>query len=179
EVLIAQDYSEGWADRFYDEILPALGDDRYLTVGGKPLLVLYRVGHIKDARAAIERWKQRAQEDGLGGAPLLAVLHSRHFEGLPRGVEDVLDGFVQFPPLTGIGLQSVKDLAGLPSRHPGDVYSYDAAVDSVDLATRAPHGLRIHPGVMPGWDNTARRGESAYVFHGANPLSFRRWLARA
>jgi hypothetical protein len=32
---------------------------------------------------------------------------------------------------------------------------------------------------MPGWDNTPRRGESAYVFHGANPLSFRRWLARA
>ena len=32
---------------------------------------------------------------------------------------------------------------------------------------------------MPGWDNTPRRRESAYVFHGANPLSFRRWLARA
>jgi hypothetical protein len=32
---------------------------------------------------------------------------------------------------------------------------------------------------MPGWDNTPRRGEAAYVFHGSNPLSFRRWLARA
>ena len=39
--------------------------------------------------------------------------------------------------------------------------------------------VRVHPGVMPGWDNTPRRGESAYVFHGANPLSFRRWTARA
>ncbi len=110
---------------------------------------------------------------------MLAVLHSRQFEGLPKGVEDVLDGFVRFPPLTGIGLQSVKGLAGLPARHAGDVYSYDAAVNSADLATTAPGGLRIHPGVMPGWDNTPRRRESAYVFHGANPLSFRRWLARA
>jgi hypothetical protein len=32
---------------------------------------------------------------------------------------------------------------------------------------------------MPGWDNAPRRAESAYVFHAANPLSFRRWLARA
>lgn len=179
EVLISQDYSEGWADRFYDDILPALSDERYVTVDGRPLLVLYRVGHIENARAAIQRWNERATEDGLGGLHVLAVLHSRQFEGLPKGVEDVLDGFVQFPPLTGIGLQSVKDLAGLTARHPGDVYSYDAAVNSADLATTVPGGLRVHPGVMPGWDNTPRRGESAYVFHGANPLSFRRWLARA
>ena len=32
---------------------------------------------------------------------------------------------------------------------------------------------------MPGWDNTPRRRDAAYVFHGANPLSFRRWLTRA
>ena len=42
-----------------------------------------------------------------------------------------------------------------------------------------PSGLPVYPGVMPGWDNTPRRGQDAYVFHGANPLSFRRWLSRA
>ena len=31
EVLIAQRYSDDWADRFYDDILPALGDPRYIT----------------------------------------------------------------------------------------------------------------------------------------------------
>ena len=31
---------------------------------------------------------------------------------------------------------------------------------------------------MPGWDNTARRGGHAYVFHGANSLSWRALLAR-
>jgi lipopolysaccharide biosynthesis protein len=180
DVLISQSYSERWADRFYDDILPALSDPRYLTVDGRPLLVLYRIGHIKDARAAIGRWKERAQDDGLGGLHVLAVAHSRQFEGLPRGIEDVIDGLVQFPPLAGIGLQSVRHLApGTSERLKGDVYSYDAAVDGADFTTTGPHGLRVHPGVMPGWDNTPRRGESAYVFHGANPLSFRRWVARA
>jgi len=180
DVLVAQSYTDGWADRFYDDILPALRDPRYITVDGRPLLILYRIGHIKDARAAIERWKERAQEDGLGGLHVLAVAHSRQFEGLPPGIEDVLDGLVQFPPLAGIGLRSVKNLApGVLASVKGDVYSYDAAVDSADLTTTGPHGLRIHPGVMPGWDNTPRRGESAYVFHAGNPLSFRRWVARA
>jgi hypothetical protein len=52
-------------------------------------------------------------------------------------------------------------------------------VDGAELATVGPHGLPLHPGVMPGWDNTARRGTQAYVFHGGNPVSFRRWLSRA
>jgi lipopolysaccharide biosynthesis protein len=180
EVLIAQSYSEGWADRFYDDILPALRDFRYLTVDGRPLLVLYRIGHIKNARAAIERWKERAKSDGFAGLHVLAVVHSWQFEGLPRGIEDVIDGLVQFPPLAGIGLHSLKNIAPRASASlKGDIYSYDAAVNSADLVTTGPTGLRIHPGVMPGWDNTPRRGGSAYVFHGANPLSFRRWLARA
>jgi lipopolysaccharide biosynthesis protein len=180
EVLIAQHYGDGWADRFYDDLFPALRDPRYLTVDGKPLLLLYRVGHIPNARTAIERWKQRADDDGLGGLHVLAVTHARLFEGLPNGVADVLDGLVQFPPLSGIGLQSVAALApGLSSGHTGDVYSYDAAVDGADLGTTGPHGLRVHPGVMPGWDNTPRRGDAAYVFHGSNPLSFRRWVKRA
>ena len=180
DVLIGQSYGDGWADQFYDDILPALGDERYLRVDGRPLLVLYRIGHMKDACAAVERWKERARSDGLGGLHVLAVVHSRQFEGLPHGVEDVIDGLVQFPPLAGIGLRSVKNLApGTSANLKGDLYSYDLAVDSADLATSGPHGLRVHPGVMPGWDNTPRRGEAAYVFHGSNPLSFRRWLARA
>jgi hypothetical protein len=61
----------------------------------------------------------------------------------------------------------------------GDIYSYDAAIDGADLRTTGIGGLRVHPGVMPGWDNTPRRGSAAYAFHGGNPVSFRRWLSRA
>ena len=180
DVLIRQSYNEGWADRFYDDIGPALRDPRYITVEGRPLLVVYRIGQVDGAREAIERWKERALDDGLGGLHVLAVNHAGHFEELPRSVEGVIDGLVQFPPLTGIGLQSVKKLAsGVARANKGDIYSYDAAVNSAELTTMSPSGLRVHPGVMPGWDNTPRRRDSGYVFHGANPLSFRRWVARA
>jgi lipopolysaccharide biosynthesis protein len=30
-----------------------------------------------------------------------------------------------------------------------------------------------------GWDNTARRGSRSYLFHGATPTNFRRWLRTA
>ena len=62
---------------------------------------------------------------------------------------------------------------------PGDYRFWLARNLDTALLSSGPHGLRVHPGVMPGWDNTPRRRDASYVFHGANPLSFRRWLARA
>jgi lipopolysaccharide biosynthesis protein len=178
DLLIEQTYPDGWYDAYYDAILPALRDPRYLRVDGKPLLVVYRAGAVPAAEKAFQVWRQRALDDGLGGLHLLGVTPSRDFEDLPAGVAGALDGLVRFPPGSGIGLQSVAALA--PDRTGGqDLYSYDACVDGADLSTHGPHGLRIHPGVMPGWDNTPRRGKDAYVFHGGNPVSFRRWMARA
>jgi lipopolysaccharide biosynthesis protein len=180
DVLLAQTYAAGWDKTFYDDLLPALRDPRYIQVDGKPLLVIYRLGQVPEARSVIDRWKQRAADDGLGGLHVLAVTPSRDFEGLPADVLGALDGLVRFPPGSGIGLQSVKNLApGITPGHTGDIYSFDAAADGADLRTTGPGGLRVHPGVMPGWDNTARRGLDAYVFHGGNPLTFRRWLSRA
>lgn len=180
EVLIPQSYEDGYADAFYDDVLPYLQDPRYLRVNGRPLLVIYRAGHLRNGREAILRWKQRALEDGLNGLCVLGVLPSRDFERLPASTAAALDGLLQFPPGSGIGLKSVAHLCpGLDPSHSGDVYSYDAAVDGASMASVGEHGLRVYPGVMPGWDNTARRDSAAYVFHGSNPLSYHRWLRKA
>lgn len=180
DVLIDQTYPPGWEDAFYDDLLPALRDHRYIRVDGKPLLVIYRLGQLPDGAGTIARWRRRAEEDGLGGLHVLAVTPSRDFEALPSTAAEAIDGLVHFPPGSGIGLQSLRDIApGLDPALSGDIYSYDAAVDGADLRTTGPHGLRVHPGVMPGWDNTPRRGSAAYAFHRGNPVSFRRWLSRA
>lgn len=178
DVLVEQTYPDGWYDAYYDAILPALRDPRYVRVDGKPMLVVYRAGAVPAAAKVFDVWRRRALDDGLGGLHVLGVTPSRDFEEMPGSVASALDGLVRFPPGSGIGLQSVAGLA--PDRTGAqDIYSYDACVDGADLSTSGPHGLRIHPGVMPGWDNTPRRGEDAYVFHGGNPVSFRRWFARA
>ena len=121
--------------------------------------MIYRVGEVKGAAKAIDRLRRRAADDGLGGLHVLGVLPSRDFPPVAADVASALDGWVHFPPGSGVGLHSVKsllpgDLAGLS----GDVHAYDAAVDGADLSTVGPFGLAQHPGVMPGWDNTARRG---------------------
>jgi lipopolysaccharide biosynthesis protein len=51
----------------------------------------------------------------------------------------------------------------------------DLAIDQLAIGSE---GFRYR-GVMTGWDNTARRGRNALVFHGATPTNFRRWLRAA
>ena len=44
---------------------------------------------------------------------------------------------------------------------------------------RSPAPFVRYRGVMPAWDNTARRGRSATVFIGHTPEIFRTWLTEA
>ena len=59
----------------------------------------------------------------------------------------------------------------------GLIYDYDAVI-AASLSRRFARGLegRVIAGVMPSWDNTARRRRAAHIAHGANPLRFEKWL---
>lgn len=180
DVLIPLDFSEGWKRRFYEDIRPALFDPRYITILGRPLLMIYRLDLLPDVRSAVCAWRHLAAQDGHEGLHVLGVLPSRDFGQVSPADYAELDGLVTFPPGSGVTLNSIANfIPASPKGFTGDVFSYDAAADSP--AVLAPSGVSVpvYAGVFPGWDNTARRGLDAYVFHGANQLAFRRWLQRA
>jgi lipopolysaccharide biosynthesis protein len=63
-----------------------------------------------------------------------------------------------------------------PADFEGAIYSYDAAIAGDLERYAAASSFPVHRGLMMGWDNTARRGNKATVFHGASPARFRYWL---
>lgn len=176
DVLIPQSFSPGWERRYVDDMAPYLADPRYIRVEGTPLLVIYRVDLLPDAISAIRRIRERADQVGVGPLHLLAVLPGRDFGVLPDGVAAEVDGLIAFPPGSGITLEHAPvpgpGNGGLGRDH---VLSYESAARRLpDLALGTWHRT-----VFPGWDNTARRGSSGYVFVGANAVSFRGWMQRA
>jgi lipopolysaccharide biosynthesis protein len=52
----------------------------------------------------------------------------------------------------------------------------DYADAVVSRASRAHPGHKLYRGVMPGWDNTARRQNQPYVLRDATPGAFQAWL---
>jgi lipopolysaccharide biosynthesis protein len=175
DVLIPQTYGEDWANRFWDDISPILKDPRYIRVNGAPMLTIYRMGQVPNQAETIQTWRRRAAEDGHSGLQIQAVMTSRDFEAIDSSVVNQLDALVAFPP--GSQVELVSLLGSIPPQFDtltGDVLSYDAAFTTSSV-TGNPSSLVI-PTVMPGWDNTARRGEAAYAFHGANAVTWARHL---
>ncbi|MEI6363431.1 MAG: glycoside hydrolase family 99-like domain-containing protein [Actinomycetes bacterium] len=178
DVLIPQTYGDGWATRFWDDISRALADPRYIRVDGKPMLVVYRIGEIPDAVDAIRIWRERARAAGHEDLFIAAVRPAREVAALSADVVNAVDALISFPPGGDISIQSIMSTVPKPCGvSGGDVMSYASAFDE-DLPVAGPGQPPILPGVMPGWDNTARRGADAYLFMGANPVSFAGALRR-
>ncbi len=179
DILMGQDYQAVPATEFIDDILKLLLDHRYMRVDGRPIIAVYRVAQIPRFSSVVERWRARAREAGIGELYVLSVDVAREFDGLAGGIrESGLDGTLGFAPhnLRWEWIESA-DLH-LDKRFKGNLMSYQAMVAD---AGRRLNSLDVdaYPGVMVGFDNTARRQWAPDIWYGSNPYTFRRWLAAA
>jgi hypothetical protein len=180
DVLIPQSFTDGWVDRFFDNVAVPMRDPRYVRVGGRPLLVVYRLDLLPEPTQTIARWREIARAEGLGGLHVVGVQAMRNFGRVDASVFEGVDAILEFPPLSGAELRELPDrLLGESEIEAGHVLSYRDARPGGRVADAVPSGVPVLRGVMPGWDNTARRGQDAYAFHGANPVTFAGHVRRA
>ena len=87
--------------------------------------------------------------------------------GLVQG-EDYLFGGTRGNLMGGNG--PTRDFKGL-------IYDYRAvAQHSLNQRYRRTLPQNTIAGIMPSWDNTARRGANGHIAYGGNPATFRAWL---
>jgi len=68
DVLLPQIYEPGWPARFAADVAPLMQDRRYVRIGGKPMLLIYRIGHLPNCIMAI-----RELREGLAAAGVVEV----------------------------------------------------------------------------------------------------------
>jgi glycosyltransferase involved in cell wall biosynthesis len=172
EVLLRQDFSRGWAERFIRELIPALTDDRYISVRGAPLLLIYRANLVPEIARVADRWREIvATEAGLD-LHLAAVQSFGITDPRPYG----LDAAVEFPPHTERFLMERSEMPGLNSGFAGYLEDFEAVMKH-QLAIELPE-YAWYRGVMPSWDNTARRGDLAHILVGSSPSLYQTWLRK-
>lgn len=174
EILLEQRHSPDGDERFLRDLLPALRDPRYIRIDGMPLLAVYRPGLLDDAAATAARWRELAKREGLEGLHLAAVQSFDRDD--PRGYG--FDSAIQFPPLLipSADLAAGTDFQAEPGFR-GHVRDYRDAVRHSLGQPRQRYPL--FRGVMPRWDNTARRMERATSWVNATPERYGDWLRAA
>ncbi len=184
EILLDQKYEDGFEQELAADAARYMRDPRYMRVdGSRPRFVIYRPDDMPDPAANVARLRAAWRDLGIGDVELGAVLF--HIEGENPVADDLFDFWVEMPPH---GLVSSSDyLFGGPDGNQlgmeprggfgGLIYDY-AAVAKNSVSKSYTKHLPAHTiaGIMPSWDNTARRGANAHIAYGANPLRFNAWL---
>jgi hypothetical protein len=168
-VLMPQEYSDADDLAHIRWLADAFADPRYLTIDGRPLLLVYRPGLLPDPRRTSERWRAEAQRLGFPDLYLCWVDGFGRPEGGPGPVG--FDATVAFVPFGGR-----RRIIPAESTRTHRILDYPAAA-AARLA-EPPPPWKHFPSVMVGWDSTARHPGSATVFEGATPDAYRTWLER-
>lgn len=152
-------------------MLKAFTDDRYLTVDGKPLLVIYRPKELPNSVQVTDLWRELAIQSGLKG---LYIVGQSYGDWNPQ--KNGFDASVI------VRMMSTRKKAGW--RRPYDrfkyemnkflkkptVYPYEQFVHSSSQTIL--NGDPSYPCIVPNWDNTPRSGHNGLVFHNSNPELF-------
>jgi hypothetical protein len=171
EVLIAQTHSPENDIEFIKDLAPLFRDPRYIRINGRPILIVYRVPLLPDAKATAKRWRDYCREQGFGELYLIAA----QTFGFKDPRECGFDAAVEFPPHTMPGCPPMINRVDLvnPNSH-GEIFDFDGFVKAQQYLQRVPYNL--FKAVVPGWDNTARRPNNGSIFHGSNPQNYKEWL---
>ena len=167
---------------FINDLLELFKDDRYIKIGGKPLLIIYRTSLFPDIKKSAEIWRRAVKEAGFKGLYLARV------EGIEQELDPKTIGFdaaIEFAPdwrLNGVPINQQKETYeayvdnGIFSQKYPLVYDYNAVMNN--MINKKHSNYKYFRGVFPSWDNTPRRGQKSTVYWGSSPEVFEYFLSR-
>jgi methionine biosynthesis protein MetW len=181
EILIEQQYPDGFAEKFIRDALPVLTAPNYIRAGGAPLLLVYRIDQIPDARRVADVWRRTLQNEAGLELHLALVEDERSPDPASVGFDSVVEftprAMLFVPPAPSRSRRQEFDprtLAGLRAGFGGCIEDYRALVRR--MISRPPPEYVRHRCVMPGWDNTARWGPRARIVINEDAGTYGAWL---
>ena len=167
-VLVEQRFSESDDLAHIRWLVRAFADDRYIKIDGRPLMLIYRSDLLPNPKRTTDLWRTEAREAGFPDV-YLAMVESRRKGDDPRPMG--------FDASVGFRSDAFDRLsAPVDAYREHVVLDYGATVDVALRRTSTP--WKRFPGVMVGWDNTARRKTGALIFEGSTPAAYESWLRR-
>ena len=172
DVLLAQNHSDEDDLAFIHNLIPTFKDSRYIKVDGKPMLLVYRVDLFPNMKKTAAIWRDVARAEGFPDLHLCAV----QFYGIDSPDEYGFDAAVEFPPHKFIG----------PDNKPSNMPAFSnkdftgGVTDYRKIIAQSTNRLSVnytwYRGVVPSWDNTARRQNTSHIMLNSSPQLYRFWL---
>jgi lipopolysaccharide biosynthesis protein len=192
---------EAWG-RHFDYLIKAWTDPRALRINGKPVFLIYRPDKVQELGNMLDYWRERARAYDLDDLYFIGVVQ---YQLPPWKTLRHLDAAFMFQPFVSWFSLLEDEPAPLWRRHFSG--AYQAAMKHVPVKLKAPilamlekrqgptqisyedvwqriidykpeRAVTTFEGAFVDWDNTARYGERAKIYTGANPERFQHWMGQ-
>ncbi|MGJ0486939.1 MAG: glycoside hydrolase family 99-like domain-containing protein [Methylomicrobium sp.] len=173
DILMAQNHSPEDDIAFIEAMLPAFSDPRYIRIDDKPLLIVYRVSMLPDAKATADRWRKRVREMGFSDLYLVVARTFDITDPRPYG----FDAAVEFPPHQVNVPPLTRKFKIINSEYHGNIFEYAHLAEKYGQQTESQ--FVNFKTVVPSWDNEARKPGSGHSFANALPELYAKWLSDA
>lgn len=182
-MLMEQTYPGEADDRaHFDYLLKAFSDHRYITVGGKPLLFIYKPLKLPDAKRRLDQWREWALQAGLNGLYIIGnnMLDFDDASALgldgatisTLGVVSSKNAVVNKAERLIWGVRKKLSLGG-----PRTIRYADAIRHLVPDLKR--FGFDAYPCAYPNWDHTPRSARKGLVLTESTPELFKKHMEEA
>ena len=183
KLLIEQTYpGEKDARMYFESLLPAFKDHRYIKVDGKPLFYIFAPQFIPDEYITLfKRWTIEA---GFPGIYLVANL-SKDFENKDIYIKRGFDA-ITHPRLGGgvdkngkvsgnLVIRGYKRLSKMIKSwiHHRPPFMTDYRIASQAFCTNMEKEEEVIPTIIPQWDHTPRSGWNGLLFVNSSPSLFK------
>ena len=149
-------------------------DDRYYTINGAKVIQIYLPHNIPELSDVLTYWRKVMEKDNIDLYVIAAFReqYTTKVNYINQGVDatvgwakDLAQGYVK---KMGRRVDLInKDFIG-------NIYDYKYFVENKKyLLGKAPNR---YMSIMPGWDDTPRRGNSALVWTNSSPKLYQKWL---
>jgi hypothetical protein len=174
DILVKQVHCPQTDIQFIQNIEPFLRDKRYIRIGDRPILIVYRVDLMPNAAATVDRWREYCFKRDLGNPYLMAAQTFGFEDPRPTG----FDSAIQFPPHNQHynPLFRINDSIRFSNpNYDSFVFSYPELIKyKMDNPENAPYTL--FKTVFPSWDNEPRKPGKGTIFHLSTPALYQKWL---
>jgi len=173
EILIAQEHSPEDDLAFIRHIACYMRDPRYIRIGGKPLLLVYRPSLLPSAKETSQRWRNWCRKNGIGD---IYLAYTQSFEAVDPSRYG-FDAAIEFPPNNSAPPDITDSVTKLSKGFSCTVYDWRELVKRSE-SYKQPN-YKLFRGVCPAWDNTPRRKNHGTIFLNNSPWLYQRWLENA
>jgi len=173
QILMAQQHSAEDDLAFIAHVARYMRDQRYIRVGGRPLLLVYRPGLLPSAQKTAQRWRQWCRDNDVGE---IYLAYTQSFETVDPAAYG-FDAAIEFPPNNLAPHLVTGGVMPLEDDFDCKVYDWRAFVGRSERYLHPAY--KLFRSVCPSWDNTARRKQRGTVFVNNTPALYQLWLENA